>query len=130
MKTVVTKYEVPLMRSNANPRRYNDPFATMLAAVAAASFATISGPAAIKPATPATMQSNQQAPAILAWRTGDSFLKRAVISDSLIVVPPCFSCSFTPYSLLLTAHCPTAHCSLLTAHCLPLRNVNALPQQP
>src|SRR5712691_8013991 len=88
MKTVVTKYEAPLMRSNANPRRYNDPFATMLAAVAAASFATISGPAAIKPATPARMQSNQQAPAILAWRTGDSFLKRAVSSDSLIVVPP------------------------------------------
>src|SRR6266851_4719023 len=88
MKTVVTKYEAPLMRSNANPRRYNDPFATMLAAVAAASFATISGPAAMKPAMPARMQSNQQAPAILAWRTGDSFLKRAVSSDSLIAVPP------------------------------------------
>jgi len=37
------------------------------------------------------MHSNQQAPAILACRTGDSFLKRAVISDLLIVFPPdCF----------------------------------------
>src|SRR6266496_5053583 len=76
------------MRSNANPRRYNDSYARMLAAVAAASFATISGPAAMKPPTPATMQSNQQAPAILACSTGDSFLKLAVISDLLIVVSP------------------------------------------
>jgi hypothetical protein len=59
----------------------------MLAAVAAASFATISGAPAMKPATPDTMQSNHKAPAILACRTGDSFLKRAVISDLLIVVP-------------------------------------------
>src|SRR3989442_1282484 len=88
MKTVVTKYETPLMRSSANPRRYNDSFARMLAAVAAASFVTISGPAATKLPSPATMQSNQQVPAILACRTGDSCLKRIVISDLLIVVPP------------------------------------------
>src|SRR6267378_4514145 len=88
MNTVVTKYETPLIRSNANPRRYNDSFARILAAVAAASFATISGDATMKPARPATMQSDQQAPAILACRTGDSSLKRAVISDSLIVVSP------------------------------------------
>src|SRR5437016_11322199 len=92
MKTVVTKYEAPLMRSNANPRRYNDSFARMLAAVAAASFATISGDAAMKPARPATMQSNQQAPAILACRTGDSLLKRAVISDLVTIVPPILTC--------------------------------------
>src|SRR6267378_4354542 len=102
MKTVVTKYEAPLMRSNANPTRYNDPFATMLAAVAAASFATISGPAAMKPATPAKMQSNQQAPAILACRTGDSSLKRAVISDSLIVGPSLLLMLF--HALLPSAH--------------------------
>src|SRR6266576_5495137 len=88
MNTVVTKYEAPLMRSKENPRRYNDSFASMLAAVAAASFATISGPATMKLARPATMQSNQQAPAILACSTGDSSLKRAVISDLLIVAPP------------------------------------------
>src|SRR5438132_4585537 len=100
MKTVVTKYEAPLMRSNANPRRYNDSFARMLAAVAAASFATISGDAAMKAARPATMQSNQQEPAILACSSGDSSLKRAVISDLLIVVSPRFLSKLDSFSLI------------------------------
>src|SRR5436309_4958186 len=75
------------MRLAASPRRNNDSFAKMLAAVAAASFATIRGPPAMKPPTPATMQSNHKPPAILARRTGDSSLKCSVISDLLIVVP-------------------------------------------
>src|SRR5437762_10211652 len=59
------------MRSAANPRRKNDSFARMLAAVAAASFVTISGAPATKPTTPDTMQSHHRPPAILAWKRGD-----------------------------------------------------------
>src|SRR5947208_11312032 len=75
------------MRLAANPRRNNDSFARMLAAVAAASFATIRGPPAMKPTMPATMQSNQQPPAILAFSRGDSSLNCSVI-DLFIVFSP------------------------------------------
>src|SRR5438034_10808607 len=68
------------MRSAANPRRNNDSFARMLAAVAAASLATISGPPATKPTTPDTMQSHHRPPAILAWKHGDTSKKGFVIS--------------------------------------------------
>src|SRR5437016_9009630 len=73
------------MRSAAKPKRNNDSFARMFVAVAAASFATISGPPAMKPRMLVTMQSNQKPPAILALSSGDSSLECSVISDLVIV---------------------------------------------
>ncbi len=57
----------------------------------------------MKLARPATMHSNQQAPAILACSAGDSCLKRVVISDLLIVVTPDSSRILTAKRLRLEA---------------------------
>src|SRR5882724_1513349 len=85
MKAVTPTYDTPLMRSAANPRRNNDSFARMLAAVAAALLATISGAPATKPTTPDTMQSHHRPPAILAWKRGD-MLKSGFIINVLLTV--------------------------------------------
>src|SRR6266404_3081210 len=61
----------------------------MFLAVAAASLATISGAAAMKPPTLATMQSNHKPPAILAFSRGDASAIRSSVIDVLILVPPC-----------------------------------------
>src|SRR5213593_2212274 len=71
------------MRSAANPRRNNDSLARMLAAVAAASLATINGDAARKLPTLVTMQSSHKPPAILAWKRGDDSKQFFVISVEL-----------------------------------------------
>src|SRR6266536_6570969 len=76
------------MRSAENPRRNNDSFARMLAAVAAASLVTISGAPATKPTMPARMQSHHNPPAALAWARGDIYKILLVISGVLTV---CFS---------------------------------------
>src|SRR5213592_797243 len=73
------------MRSAANPRRNDDSLARMLAAVAAASLATISGAPATKPTMPATMQSHHKPPAVLAWARGDTSKILFVISVVLTV---------------------------------------------
>src|SRR6266403_949037 len=73
------------MRSAANPRRNNDSFARMLAAVAAASLATISGAPATKPTMPATMQSHHKPPAALALERGDDSIIGSVIRLVLMV---------------------------------------------
>src|SRR5437868_4984102 len=72
------------MRSAANPRRNADSFARMLAAVAAASLATISGAPATKPTTLDMMQSHQKPPAALALARGDSSVMRCVIVVAVV----------------------------------------------
>src|SRR5207248_3877697 len=57
----------------------------MLAAVAAASLATISGPPEPKPMIPATIQSHHKPPAALACERGDASKKGFVISVVITV---------------------------------------------
>src|SRR5438093_12770919 len=83
------------MRSATNPRRNNDSFARMLAAVAAASLATISGAPATKPTMPATMQSHHKPPAALALERGDISKLVSVISVVLMVYISLGACGAT-----------------------------------
>src|SRR4029450_48741 len=85
MKILTHKREKPVIRPAANPRRNNDSFARMLAAVAVASLATMSGAPATQPPMPATMQSHPKPPAALALESGDSSKIGLVINVVLTV---------------------------------------------